>query len=171
MAYVDEATIQAIRKKHPIKDIIERYHIGLIKKGEDYWGNCPFHMSVLGKEDRNASMSISSRLDIFQCFSCKTAGNIFNFVALMENISYGEAIHLLAREDGFEVGNVVKRENPHMKDFEVMNLAIKFYQNNMNRKSYLQNSTEVGATPEQHSIKIGDKVYKTTEKVDTNKGI
>lgn len=132
MAYVDEATINAIRRKHPIKDIVERYHINLTKKGEDYWGNCPFHLSVLGKEDRNASMSISTRLDIFQCFSCKTAGNIFNFIALMENISYGEAIHLLAREDGFEIGNTTKYENPHTKDYEVLSLASKFYQNNIN---------------------------------------
>ena len=132
MAFVDETTINAIRRKHPIKDIVERYHISLTKKGEDYWGNCPFHPSVLGKEDRNASMSISTRLDIFQCFSCKTAGNIFNFIALMENISYGEAIHLLAREDGFEVGHTSKYENPKTKDYEVLALAIKFYQNNLN---------------------------------------
>ena len=49
-------------------------------------------------------------------------------------------------------------------------LGYSTYQNNMNRKAYLQNSTEVGATPEQHSIKIGDKVYKTTGAVNTDKG-
>ena len=31
MAYIDEATIQTIRKKHPIKEIVERY-IPLTKK-------------------------------------------------------------------------------------------------------------------------------------------
>lgn len=136
MAYVDEATIRAIRHKHPIKEIVERY-VSLTKKGEDYWGLCPFHA------DNNASMSVSVRLDMFQCFACKKAGNVFNFIASMENISYGEAIHLLAQEDGLEVGSV-KRENPHTKDYEVMELAIKFYQNNINSKlgenaiSYLQ---------------------------------
>ncbi len=124
MAYVDEATIQAIRKKHPIKEIVERY-VPLTKKGEDYWGLCPFHA------DNNASMSVSTRLDMFQCFSCKKAGNVFNFIAGMENISYGEAINLLAKEDGYQVISV-KKENPFIKEYEIMSLAIKYYQNNIN---------------------------------------
>ena len=124
MAYVDDATINAIRRKHPIKEVVERY-VSLTKKGDDYWGLCPFHA------DTNASMSVSTRLDMFQCFSCKKAGNIFNFIADMENISYGEAINLLAHEDGFEVRGV-KHDNPHTKDYEVINLASKYYQNNIN---------------------------------------
>ena len=137
MAYIDEATINAIRRKHPIREVVERY-VSLTKKGDDYWGLCPFHA------DTNASMSISTRLDMFQCFSCKKAGNIFNFIAEMENISYGEAINLLALEDGLEVRGVI-HENPHTKDYEVMSLAVKFYQNNinsdlgMNAVSYLEN--------------------------------
>ena len=62
MAYIDEATIGAIRRKHPIKEIVERY-VSLTKKGDDYWGLCPFHA------DNNASMSVSTRLDMFQCFA------------------------------------------------------------------------------------------------------
>jgi len=124
MAYVDEATINAIRRKHPIKEVVERY-VSLTKKGDDYWGLCPFHA------DTNASMSVSTRLDMFQCFSCKKAGNIFNFIAGMENITYGEAINLLAREDGFEVRGI-KTDNPYHKDYEIVSLAIKYYQNNIN---------------------------------------
>ena len=125
MAYIDEVTISAIRRKHPIKEIVERY-VSLTKKGDDYWGLCPFHA------DNNASMSISTRLDMFQCFACKKAGNVFNFIAGMENISYGDAIKLLAKEDGFEVGNTSNSVNPHTKDYEVIALAIKYYQNNIN---------------------------------------
>lgn len=125
MAYIDEATISAIRKKHPIKEIVERY-VPLTKKGEDYWGLCPFHA------DNNASMSVSTRLDMFQCFSCKKAGNVFNFIAGIENMSYGDAIRLLAKEDGFEVGSGIQKQNPHLKDYEILNLAIKYYQNNIN---------------------------------------
>ena len=125
MAYVDEATVNAIRRKHPIREIVERY-VSLTKKGEDYWGLCPFH------SDNNASMSVSTRLDMFQCFACHKAGNIFNFIAGMENISYGEAIHLLAREDGYDIGPVYKKENVYAKDYEIMSLASKFYQNNLN---------------------------------------
>ena len=125
MAYVDETTINAIRRKHPIREIVERY-VSLTKKGEDYWGLCPFHA------DNSPSMSVSTRLDMFQCFACHKAGNIFNFIAGMENISYGEAIHLLAKEDGYDIGPITKHENPHAKDYEIMKLATKFYQNNLN---------------------------------------
>ena len=99
MAYVDDATINAIRRRHPIREIVERY-VTLTKKGNDYWGLCPFH------PDNNASMSVSTKLDMFQCFACHKAGNIFNFIADMENISYGEAINLLAKEDGYEVSGL-----------------------------------------------------------------
>ena len=125
MAYIDEATIGAIRRKHPIKEIVERY-VSLTKKGDDYWGLCPFHA------DNNASMSVSTRLDMFQCFACKKAGNVFNFIASMENISYGDAIRLLAKEDGFEVEGSTGHVNPNLKDYEVLGLAIKYYQNNIN---------------------------------------
>ena len=125
MVYIDDGTINAIRRKHPIREIVERY-VSLTKKGEDYWGLCPFH------PDNNASMSVSTRLDMFQCFACHKAGNVFNFIAGMENISYGEAIRLLAQEDGYEVGNYEKHENPYTKDYEIISLATKFYQNNIN---------------------------------------
>ena len=125
MAYVDEATINAIRRKHPIKEVVERY-VTLTKKGEDYWGLCPFH------PDNNASMSVSTKLDMFQCFACHKAGNVFNFIAGMENIGYGDAIRLLAREDGYEVASVGNHVNKHAKDYEIMELASKFYQNNLN---------------------------------------
>ena len=124
MLRIDEATISAIRKKHQSKEIVERYE-DLTKKGEDYWCLCPFH------NDSNASMCISTKLDMFQCFSCKAAGNIFNFISRKENISYGEAINRLAEEDGIIVANL-KKENPHQKDYEILSLAIKFYQNNIN---------------------------------------
>lgn len=125
MAYVDEATINAIRRKHPIREVVERY-VSLTKKGEDYWGLCPFH------SDNNASMSVSVKLDMFQCFACHKAGNVFNFIAGMENISYGDAIRLLAKEDGYEVAGVERKKNPFLKQYEINNLAIKFYQNNLN---------------------------------------
>ena len=124
MAYIDEETIKAIRRKHPIKEIVERY-IPLTKKGEDYWGLCPFHA------DNHPSMSVSTRLDMFQCFVCKKAGNVFNFIAGIENITYGEAINKLAQEDGYEVRSV-ERIDPNLKNYEVMSLAVKYYQNNIN---------------------------------------
>ena len=124
MSYIDDETIRAIRNKHPIKDVVEHY-ISLTKKGEDYWGLCPFH------NDSNASLSVSSKLDMFQCFACKKAGNVFNFISLMEHISYGDAIRKLALEDGLDVGYSI-RESRNMKEYEIMSLAIKYYQNNIN---------------------------------------
>ena len=126
MPRIDEETISRIRRKHPIKEIVERY-VPLTKKGEDYWGLCPFH------NDNNASMSVSTRLDMFQCFACKKAGNVFNFISLMEHITYGEAIYKLAEEDGLKVGQYKKIDN-HSQDYEIMSLATKYYQNNIRSK-------------------------------------
>ena len=118
MAYIDESTINAIRRKHPIREVVERY-VSLTKKGDDYWGLCPFH------NDSNASMSVSSKLDMFQCFACHKAGNIFNFISMMENISYGDAIRLLGAEDGLVLNNT-KSDNPYYEFYDIFK-AIKLY--------------------------------------------
>ena len=62
-----------IRNKVDIVDVIGQ-RIPLVKKGKNYWGVCPFH------DDTNPSMSVSRDKQIYKCFSCRAAGNVFTFL-------------------------------------------------------------------------------------------
>ena len=129
---VSDEEIESIRKQANIIDIISSY-IPLTQKGKNYFGVCPFH------EDHSPSMSVSEEKQIYKCFSCGAAGNVFTFVSEFENVSFLEAVRIVALKCGIPFHGVIKKEKPktHGEDYEIMNLSLKFYQNNLNSKEGL----------------------------------
>lgn len=75
--------------KCSIVDVIKNY-INLQKKGNNYWGLCPFH------GDNNPSLSVNESKKIFKCFVCNAKGNAINFVAKYKKISDFNAIKEIA---------------------------------------------------------------------------
>lgn len=126
MSYISNDDINTIRANANIVDIIGSY-IPLTQKGKNYMGVCPFH------DDHSPSMSVSSDKQIFKCFSCGAAGNVFTFVEKYENISFYEAVSTVADKIGMKFDNTkeIKKNNYHKVDYEIMSLALKFYQNNL----------------------------------------
>lgn len=78
-----------IIEKCNIVDVIKNY-INLQKKGNNYWGLCPFH------GDSNPSLSVNESKKIFKCFVCNAKGNAINFVAKYKKISDFNAIKEIA---------------------------------------------------------------------------
>ena len=124
--------IESIRKQANIIDIISSY-IPLTQKGKNYFGVCPFH------EDHSPSMSVSEEKQIYKCFSCGAAGNVFTFVSEYENVKFLEAVKIVADKCGIPFSGVIQKEKPKKftQEYEIMNLALKFYQNNLNSKEGL----------------------------------
>ncbi len=122
-------TINEIRRKVDIVDVISSY-LPLTEKGKNYFGICPFH------DDTNPSMSVSRDKQIFKCFSCGASGNVFDFVMNYEHVSFKEALSILANKAGIELKGITikKNTNKYDKDYEIYDLAHKYYQNNMNSK-------------------------------------
>ena len=104
MAYVNEDEITKIRNAANIVDIIGSY-IPLEKKGNDYVGICPFHA------DNHPSMHVSTKLNIYKCFVCNAGGNVFSFVKNKENVSYLEAVKIVADKTGISFNYNGVREN------------------------------------------------------------
>ena len=129
---ITDEEIERIRRNANIVDIISGY-LPLTQKGKNYFGVCPFH------EDHSPSMSVSEEKQIYKCFSCGAAGNVFTFVSEYENVKFLEAVQIVADKCGIPFHGVIKKEKPrlHSEDYEVMNLALKFYQNNLNSKEGL----------------------------------
>lgn len=130
MAYIEENKINDIRNSVNIVDIIKEY-VPLTSKGKNFFGVCPFH------EDHAPSMSVSSEKQIYRCFSCGAAGNVFNFVQNYENVSFLEAVSIVAKKAGlsFDYVNTEKKaESKYANLFKITGDASKFFQNNLNTK-------------------------------------
>lgn len=117
-----------IQRKINIVDVIRDY-IPLTKKGKNYFGICPFH------DDHNPSMSVSPDKQMYKCFVCGAAGNVFNFVKDYKNINFYEAVKEVANKVGIsiDIGSYKPKEDIKFKDqYDIYDLSNKFYQNNLN---------------------------------------
>lgn len=108
MAYSKEL-VDTILAQADIVEVIKAY-IPVTKKGRNYMAICPFH------DDKHPSLSISPERQIFKCFVCGTAGNVFTFVSKYENISYQEAVKKVADIIGFHDERLEKEAFVPKKD-------------------------------------------------------
>lgn len=91
-----EGLINEIRAKTDLVDLVSQ-HLSLTKKGNNYWGVCPFH------KDTNPSLSVAADKQIYKCFTCGAGGNAFTFLQNIESISFMEAVVKLAQAANIDV--------------------------------------------------------------------
>ncbi|MEM9097017.1 MAG: DNA primase, partial [Pseudomonadota bacterium] len=63
----------------------------------DYWACCPFH------QEDTPSFHVDDRKGFYYCFGCHAKGDMVTFVKETENVSFIEAVEILAREAGVEM--------------------------------------------------------------------
>ena len=119
--------INSIKEKANIVDIISEY-IPLTQKGKNYFAVCPFH------DDHNPSMVVSSEKQIFNCFTCHTGGSVFTFVMRYENVSFPEAVQIVARKVGININVGPIKNEIYEKEYKIMDLTKKYYTNILNTK-------------------------------------
>lgn len=168
MKYLTEEEISKIRENANIVDIIESYGIKLEKKGKDnYLCLCPFH------DDHNPNMIVSEKKQIYKCFGgCGAGGNVFKFVEDYENVSFIESVKIVAQKShqdfNFQIKNKYNDSEKYTKEYEIMDLSLKFFQNNIasndgkKAKEYLEkrkineniiNNFKIGLSFSQNSLK------------------
>lgn len=96
MARVTEDCIAEIRSRADIVNIIGSY-IQLSKAGSTYKACCPFH------KEKTPSFNVNPNMQIFKCFGCGKAGNVFSFVMEYEGIDFLSAVKMLADKTGVEL--------------------------------------------------------------------
>ena len=149
---MDNSLANTIREKIDIVDIIGE-RLPLTKKGKNYWGICPFH------DDNNPSMSVSRDKQIYKCFSCGAAGNVFNFIMNYDHMDFRDALVYLGNRCGVDVKGVKKSSSntKFTKMYEAYDISLKYFVNNLNSgagkkaREYLKNR------------KIDDKLIKKYE--------
>lgn len=87
---------EQVRDANDIVDVIGSY-ITLKKSGSNYMGLCPFH------GEKTPSFSVSASRQIYHCFGCNKGGDVFKFVQEYENITFMEALKLLADKAGIAI--------------------------------------------------------------------
>lgn len=127
MAYLSDDVIKEIRTSANIVDIIGEY-LKVTPKGKNYVAVCPFH------DDHSPSLVISPDKQIFNCFTCRTGGNVFSFVMKYENVTFPEAISIVAKKIGYDlkIDNIqITYEEKYKDEYEIMEFAKKYYLNNI----------------------------------------
>ena len=85
---------QDVKQKADIVKIIEGY-IRLRKSGSvNYSGLCPFH------KEKTGSFSVHAVRQFYHCFGCQASGDVFSFVSKIENVSFPEAVRIVAQKSG-----------------------------------------------------------------------
>ncbi|WP_315116839.1 DNA primase [uncultured Clostridium sp.] len=93
---ISEDVIQKVKEYNNIVDIISET-VRLRKSGKYYTGLCPFH------NEKTPSFTVTPDKQIYKCFGCGEAGNVITFIMKTKNLSYVDAIKMLADRANIEI--------------------------------------------------------------------
>ena len=96
MAKFDNNFVDELRARLSLVDVIGR-HVPLTKKGQNYWGCCPFH------NEKTPSFSVAEDKGYYHCFGCGAHGDIVSFVMNMEHVEFKTALQELADMAGLKM--------------------------------------------------------------------
>lgn len=120
----DDFFIEQVKNSVNIVDVVQGY-VRLVKKGSNYQALCPFH------SEKTPSFSVSASKQIFKCFGCGAGGDVFAFISRMENLSFPEAVKLVAERNGISLPEDNSRDRRRRGDrlrlLELMKAASLYY--------------------------------------------
>ncbi len=91
----------------------------------DMWAPCPFH------QEKTASFHVDDRKGYYYCFGCHAKGDALGFIKETENVSFMEAVEILAGEAGMQMPardpKAKEKADRRTQLVEVMDHAVKFF--------------------------------------------
>lgn len=91
---------ETLKQQADIVRIVGEY-VKLKKAGaQNFSGLCPFH------SEKTPSFSVHATRQFYHCFGCGASGDVFSFVQKVENISFPEAMRLIAQKLGVTLPKV-----------------------------------------------------------------
>ena len=116
-----------VKDSADIVEIVSAY-TDLQQRGQDFWGNCPFH------DERTPSFKVNPRDKLYYCFGCEASGDVFRFVEEKEGLTFPEAVESLAERYGVELER--ESEDPRAEErrrrkarlWELLERTAKFYE-------------------------------------------
>jgi len=83
----------ALKRDHPVEQIIERYGIELRPSGCTLVGRCPFH-----DDGGRPNLYVYPSTESWYCYRCGTGGDVISFVERIEGVGFCEAVVRLTGE-------------------------------------------------------------------------
>src|SRR5277367_4705535 len=101
---------ELVKQQADIVRIVGDY-VKLRKAGaQNYSGLCPFH------GEKTPSFSVHATRQFYYCFGCGVKGDVFSFVQKIENITFPEAVRLIAQKLGIATPKVSYSSPAEAKD-------------------------------------------------------
>ena len=89
--------LSIVKQQADIVRVVGEY-VKLRKAGaQNVVGLCPFH------QEKTPSFSVHATRQFYHCFGCGASGDVFSFVQKLENITFPEAVRLVAQKLGIAV--------------------------------------------------------------------
>ena len=104
---------ETLKQQADIVRIVGDY-VKLKKAGaQNFSGLCPFHA------EKTPSFSVHATRQFFHCFGCGESGDVFTFVQKVENITFPEAVRVIAQKLGVPMPKVSFSSPAEARDAQV----------------------------------------------------
>jgi DNA primase len=104
---------ESLKQQADIVRIVGDY-VKLRKAGaQNFSGLCPFH------NEKTPSFSVHATRQFYHCFGCGASGDVFSFVQKLENITFPEAVRLIAQKLGVPMPKVSFSSPQEARDAKV----------------------------------------------------
>ncbi len=125
---------ETVRQQADIVRIVGDY-VQLRKAGaQNYIGLCPFH------NEKSPSFSVHATRQFFHCFGCGKSGDVFKFLQEREQISFFEAVRMVAEKVGIPLPKTQYSSESEAGDakqrgqlMEMHERACRFFENELRR--------------------------------------
>ena len=90
MATTSHDLKETVKQQADIVRVVGEY-VKLKKSGaQNFVGPCPFH------QEKTGSFSVHATKQFYHCFGCGVSGDVFSFIQKKENVSFPEAVRIVA---------------------------------------------------------------------------
>lgn len=133
--YYSDQTLRDVESRVDIVDIIAET-VKLTRKGDRYWGLCPFH------QEKTPSFSVTPEKNMFYCFGCNSGGDIFSFVMKRDGVDFKAAVEILAAKAGISLISSTSKGLDKRRKVVEINQAAAIYYNETLMHSKARNAQE-----------------------------
>tara|TARA_B110000977_G_scaffold49052_1_gene66611 strand:+ start:1493 stop:2011 length:519 start_codon:yes stop_codon:yes gene_type:complete len=126
--------LDELRSRTSISQVVARKVMWDSRKSNqgkgDMWAPCPFH------QEKSASFHVDDRKGYYYCFGCHAKGDALGFIKETENVSFIEAVEILAREAGMPMPErdpeAQQKADRRTQLADVMEQALQFFKLQLN---------------------------------------
>ena len=129
---LDPAFLQLLKNKNDLVEVAGAY-VPLERKGDRWWGCCPFH------HEKTPSFTVNADAQFYYCFGCHASGDVIKFVQEIESVDFMDAVRILAErakipvpEMNFDTEKTAEQKRKRDAVLNILRTSARFYLDNLN---------------------------------------